>query len=167
MKRICVFILVVLLCLSAAAFAEESRSVEIIKINGISVVVLVPEETMRRARGVAEEYKADFVLPGFLTLIEEEAFLGIDASTVEVSENVVAIEARAFADCEFLYDITIPASVLKIDDTAFEGCELVTVHGTKGSEAERVAKLYGFVFLDDLTNERMPTAPVLPEVDLD
>ena len=167
MKRTCTILLALLVCLSAIALAEESKSVEIVRINGISVVVLIPEETTRRARSVAEELKADITLPQSLTLIEEEAFLGIDASVVEVSENVVAIGARAFADCEYLMEITIPASVLRIDDTAFAGCELVTVHGEKGSEAERIAKLYGFTFLDDIANQRIPAAPVLPEVDLD
>ena len=39
-------------------------------------------------------------------------FEGIAAENVEVTENVVAIEARAFADCLTLRQITIPAQEL-------------------------------------------------------
>lgn len=56
---------------------------------------------MTKARESAgEDLKADFELPRLLTLIEEEAFAGISTETVEVSENVTAIEARAFAVLE-------------------------------------------------------------------
>jgi hypothetical protein len=95
-----------------------------------------------------DEKQAGFVLPQFLTLIGESAFEGISAEIVEVTGNVAAIEARAFADCKSLREITIPASVKEIDDHAFDGCEGVTVYGTKGTEAERIANLCGFTFID-------------------
>lgn len=88
------------------------------------------------------------VLPAFLTLIEESAFEGIDAQRVYISENVVSIEKRAFADCKDLREIFIPATVQSIDDTALAGCVNVTVYGTAGSEAQRFAIAAGFDFVD-------------------
>ena len=173
MKKLCILLAAaLLLCLCASAWAEEGMRVEVIKMDGVSVVVLTPETTMLRARSIAmnatDEKQADFVLPAFLTLIEESAFEGVAAASVEVSENVAAIEARAFADCKNLREITIPASVKEIDDHAFDGCEGVTVYGTKGTEAERIANLCGFTFVDSgaqpvpAEEQRIPSAPVLP-----
>ena len=165
--------LVMLLC--CTAWAESGVNVDVIRVDGVSVVVLTPETTLLRARGIADENpRADFLLPELLTLIGESAFEGMAAESVEVTENVAAIEARAFADCKSLREITIPATVVRIDDTAFDGCENVTVYGEKGTEAERIAALYGFAFVDTSaepeqpapTGSRMPSAPVLPPVPL-
>ena len=148
MKRFLILLSVmVFLCVSAVALAEGRVNVEVMKVDGVSVVVLTPEK------------EADFVLPAFLTLIEESAFEGIAAQSVEVTGNVTAIEARAFADCKSLKEITIPKTVLKIDDHAFDGCENVTVYGTKGTEAERIAALYGFSFIDPTAEPEQPAPP--------
>ena len=87
-------------------------------------------------------------LPAFLTRIGEEAFAGTGAVIVEVPENVNAIEARAFADCENLRLIIIPKNVRHVDDTALENCENVTVYGATGSAAQRFARMNGFTFVD-------------------
>ena len=175
MKRIfTLLITALLLCLCASGWAEGGENIEVIKMDGVSVVVLTPETTMLRARSIAlnargaDGSQADFVLPEFLTLIGESAFEGIAAESVEVSENVAAIEARAFADCKRLREIVIPASVKEIDDTAFDGCEGVTVYGRSGTEAERIANLCGFALVDPDAQpeppeeQRIPSAPVLP-----
>ena len=154
MKKMCMLLAAALLfCLCFTAQAEEGVSVEVIKMDGISVVVLIPEDNARRARSAAEE--AGFILPGALTIIEESAFEGVIAETVEISENVVSIEARAFADCKNLREITIPATVLTIDETALAGCKNVTVYGAKDSAAEKFVQAVnaadpeaGFVFVD-------------------
>lgn len=167
MKRLLILLsIMVFLCISSVAYAEGGVNVEVIKVDGVSVVVLTPETTMLRARSAAmnalaaaPEKESDYVLPAFLTLIEESAFEGIAAQSVEVTENVAAIEARAFADCKSLKEITIPDTVLKIDDHAFDGCEGVTVYGTKGSEAERIAKLCGFTFVDPNAEPEQPVPP--------
>lgn len=178
MRKICVFIAVALLLISAMAFAEDGVNVEVIRVDGVSVVVLTPEaglqsESLRRL--MSAELKADFVLPELLTVIGDNAFEGIAAENVEVTENVAAIGARAFADCASLTAITIPATVAKIDDSAFDGCAGVTVYGAEGSEAERIAALYGFDFIDpnaepeapDISAESfLPAAVVLPPAPL-
>ena len=43
-----------------------------------------------------------FKLPARLTVIEEEAFKGIDAEKVIIPAGVISIGANAFADCENL-----------------------------------------------------------------
>ena len=144
-----------LICLCLPAWAEGGVNVEVIRMDGVSVVVLTAEETM---------LKVDFVLPAALTLIGDGAFEGIAARCVEVSENVAAIEAHAFANCKHLREIYIPATVLKVDDRALEGCENVTVYGVKGSEAERFAKAAGFVFVDPGEQTEPPHKTPAPPV---
>ncbi len=175
MKRLLAFV-VVFLCLTAVVTAEGGVNIEVIRVDGVSVVLLTPESTMLRARSVAEDKAEDkaldeaedeiksMILPEFLTLIEESAFEGIAAGNVEVTENVVAIEARAFADCKNLRGIYIPASVLQIDDHAFDGCENVTVVGEKGTEAERIAALYNFTFISDMGQANEDIVLELPPV---
>lgn len=85
------------------------------------------------------------------------------AETVEISGHVTAIEARAFADCKSLRKITIPATVLKIDDHAFDGCTGVIVYGEKNTEAERIAKLYDFDFVDASAGQEQPATPAVQE----
>ena len=164
MKRICILLAAVLLIsLGASAWADGGVNVEVIKVDGVSVVVFTPEETMRKARGMAMNEQAGFVLPEFLTLIGESAFEGIAAEKVEVTGHVAAIEARAFADCKSLREIILPATVVKIDDHAFDGCEGVTVYGKKGTEAERIAALYSFAFIDPSAEPEKPVPPAAPE----
>ena len=156
LKRISILLSAVFLfCLGAAARAEGGVNVEVIRADGVSVVVLMPEETpfpegtvVLRGAPKRSVSKESFTLPALLTMIDESAFEGIAARRVEVSENVVSIGRRAFADCKGLREIRIPATVRKVDDLALEGCENVTVFGTAGSEAERFAKAAGFDFID-------------------
>lgn len=158
MKRISILlILALLLCLAPAAQAEDSVQVEVMIADGMSVVMLIPEELQLQANAVfqsaAPNGSESLALPASLTLIEESAFEGIAAQRVEISENVVSIEKRAFADSKSLREIVIPATVLKVDDLALEGCENVTVYGAAGSEAERFAAAAGFDFVDSNAGE--------------
>ena len=162
MKRVFAILLALALTLCGAALAEE----EIVRVDGVSVIVLTPEEPVF-SKGVAA---SDFVLPRMLTVIDAEAFVGISATQIEVSENVVSIGRNAFADCENLRAITIPATVLSIDDTALSGCENVIVYGKRDSEAERFAAAAGVVFIDqspdpiDLPSGKEQPPVVLPFV---
>ena len=159
MKRLSVLLLALLLC--AVACAEGGLNVEVIKIDGVSVVVLTPEETVQFAcmMFMADAQTAVLALPQSLTIIGEEAFAGIAAERVDVTENVVSIERRAFADCMGLREITIPATVFSIDDHALDGCGDVTVYGAQGSEAERFAHATGFAFVDPDAEPVTPAEP--------
>lgn len=68
----------------------------------------------------------DFVMPDFLTDIEEEAFAGCAFTFVKLSENTAHVGPRAFADCPNLKYIYIPAETT-VDSTAFENVEGLTV----------------------------------------
>ena len=162
LKQGLIFIAIFLFLFTAPlALAEDgvNAEVEVIRMDGVSVVVLTPASTMERARGLLEGAPNEaFSFPEQLTIIEEEAFAGIAAERVDISANVVRIEARAFADCPALREIHIPATVLEIDSQALAGCENVIVYGESGSAAERFADAAGFAFADTGT-EPAPTHP--------
>jgi hypothetical protein len=113
----------------------------------------------------AGDVQSSFALPAALTTIDEEAFAGIDAERVEVTENVVSIASRAFADCGNLREIKIPSTVLFVDDHALDGYTNVTVYGTKGTEAERFANAAGFTFVDPDMEPQTQGYPVVSKSD--
>jgi len=139
MKKLCfLLILALLLSLGASAFAEGG--VEIIVMDGIPVVMeSFGFEMSDSAAFGAAAGGAGFALPAELVEIGDGAFEGIPAERVEITANVTAIGARAFADCEKLTELVIPATVEHIDDTALAGSENVTVYGETGSAAQTFA----------------------------
>ena len=162
MKKLCVLlVLALLLSLSASAFADNS--VEILYMDGTPVAVESPALTA----GETNAFNAPGVgltLPAALVAIEEEAFAGIDAGRVEITENVVSIGPRAFADCKNLTELVIPATVQIIDDTALEGSENVTIYGEADSEAQRFADANNLPFVP--SNEVTPIIIAQPPVTL-
>ena len=150
MKKLCfLLILALLLGLGASSFADNG--LEIIVMDGIPVVVESFDSSMSDTESVAAASvdaadAAGFKLPAGLVTIGDGAFEGISAKRVEITENVVSIGARAFADCQHLRELVIPATVESIDDTALEGCKNVTIYGEKNSEAERFASDNGIMF---------------------
>ena len=76
-----------------------------------------------------------FNTPDDLEIIEAEAFRGIDAEVVRITDNVLAIRDRAFADSS-LRQIIIPAGVTEIADNAFDGCGEFIVFCFEGSYAK-------------------------------
>lgn len=184
MRKMCIVLALALLLSvsSSAAWAQEDAWVEVIRIDGASVVVLDPETMMLRevdslSLGTAGETTPGLALPKALTEIGERAFEAIAAEKVEVSENVETIGPYAFANCMNLREITIPDSVQHIDDTAFVGCADVRVYGNPDTEAARIAALYSFELVsaadaepeapaEALSAKLIPTAPVLPAVPL-
>lgn len=177
MKKVCILLaLALLLGLSSSAWAEEDVWVEVIRIDGASVVVLDPETMMLRevdslSLGTAGETTPGLALPKALTEIGERAFEAIAAEKVEVSENVETIGPYAFAHCMNLREITIPASVTEIAETAFDGCKDITIIGS-GDAAQAIAEYYNFTFVDlEKPQEApgplmIPAPPVLPAVSL-
>ena len=87
-------------------------------------------------------------LPSGLVEIDEEAFAGSAAVVVVIPQGCEEIGARAFADCANLTDIYIPASVLTISRTAFNGCPAdLVIHGASGSVAQSFANARGYTFV--------------------
>ena len=66
-------------------------------------------------------------LPAQLTTIEEEAFAELPCEGVIIPDGCTTIGQRAFADCDHLIYIRIPASVTDIAEDAFDGCEWVRI----------------------------------------
>ena len=162
MKKLCVLlVLALLLSLSASAFADNS--VEILYMDGTPVAVESPALTAGETNAFHAP-GAGITLPAALVAIEEEAFAGIDAGRVEITENVVSIGPRAFADCKNLTELVIPATVQIIDDTALEGSENVTIYGEADSEAQRFADANNLPFVP--SNEVTPIIIAQPPVTL-
>ena len=66
-------------------------------------------------------------LPTGTQAIEEEAFAGGPFEAVIIPDGCVSIGSRAFAGCENLLYVKIPASVTDIAPDAFDGCPNVIV----------------------------------------
>ena len=161
MKKLCfVLILALLLSLGASAFADNS--VEIFYMDGTPVAVESPALTAGETNAFNAP-GAGITLPAALVAIEEEAFAGIDAARVEITENVISIGPRTFADCKNLTELVIPATVQRIDDTALEGSAGVTVYGEAGSEAERFANANDLPF-NPANNDTPVYQPAQPPV---
>ena len=162
MKKLCVLlVLALLLSLGASAFADNS--VEILYMDGTPVAVESPALTAGETNAFNAP-GAGLTLPAALVAIEEEAFEGIDAARVEITENVISIGPRAFADCKNLTELVIPATVQTIDDTALEGSTNVTIYGEADSEAQRFADANSIPFVP--SNEVTPIIIAQPPVTL-
>ena len=91
--------------------------------------------------------EADLVTSRALKTIEEEAFEGIAAVNVHISDNVETLGSRAFANCPNLRSIYIPESVKKIESDLLEGCGNITVYG-KSAIARSFAETNGFAYVE-------------------
>ena len=80
-----------------------------------------------------------FTTPAALETIGEEAFCGIAAQVIRVSDQVTTIGDRAFAD-SLVRQIYIPSSVTSMSGSAFDGCENVTIFSTEDSEGYSYAQ---------------------------
>ena len=73
-----------------------------------------------------------FTVPAAMTVIEENAFEGIGATAIIVPKSCTEIKAEAFKNCLKLRKIRLPKDC-EIDDTAFDGCNLVIYAPTGGT----------------------------------
>ena len=88
-----------------------------------------------------------FVLPSSLTDVNENAFAGLPAESVDVGEGVRFIGAYAFRDSG-LRTLVVRGAETKLDDTALEGCDGVAVYAPAGSAAEHFALANGIPFFE-------------------
>ena len=86
-------------------------------------------------------YLKDVTVPGSVYAIADSAFEGCELDSAVVSEGVLSIGANAFAGCK---SISLPASLIFIDDTALNGGQ-ITFAGTqeqwKALAGENLSKL--------------------------
>ena len=98
--------------------------------------------TIRVVDGTPQAGTPTFVLPAALREIGEQAFEGISAEVVKVSDTVESIGNRAFAYSS-IGQVILPASLVSIADDAFEGCSML-VFAPEGSYAWNWAVNHGF-----------------------
>ena len=79
---------------------------------------------------------ATFILPASTKTVGESAFEGLPMTIAEIPSGCTSIGANAFKDCANLTQIRIPASVMSINTTAFDGCVGVFIYGTINSAAQ-------------------------------
>lgn len=100
-------------------------------------------------------------IPSSVTFIGDLAFNGCTSlSEINIPDSVTEIGWWAFKGCTSLVKVTIPDSVVSIGDDAFDASCPLTIYGYYGTEAERYAARYGFVF-------RMIAPATSDEVSLD
>ena len=58
------------------------------------------------------------------------------------------VASYAFEGCESLEKIVIYNNCVEIDDTAFDGCDKLTIYGIKGSYAEQYATEHNIPFTE-------------------
>ncbi len=76
-------------------------------------------------------------LPAGLTTVTANAFRGLPARAVYLSEGITKLGSHAFADCSYLTRVYVPASLREIAEDAFSGCsESLTLVGPANSPAK-------------------------------
>ena len=78
-------------------------------------------------------------LSSTLTTIQTEAFSGVGARKIIIPTSVVAIESRAFAECENLEELYFEGSPYNIADDILSGCRSVKIYLVKESTSEKWA----------------------------
>ena len=66
------------------------------------------------------------IIPASVTSIGKNAFSYCDFSSITIPNSVITIEEDAFRNCENLTSICIPNSVITIEEHAFRNCENLT-----------------------------------------
>ena len=91
---------------------------------------------------VNEDFKTkNYMVKDGTKIVAEWGMAGsTELETLTIPDSVVAINEQAFNQCEKLKTITIPDSVKSIGKDAFIFCGDVTIKGYKGSYAEQYAK---------------------------
>ncbi len=82
-------------------------------------------------------------LPADVTAVEASAFEGTRAERINVNAGCASIGARAFAECDSLLLLSLPASVTQIADDAVDGCDnLQFIIAPEGSYARAWAEAH-------------------------
>lgn len=113
--------------------------------------VALPDSIVRMEKDVFSSWgEEDIHVPEKLRVIQEAAFSGLPVTSLQIPDSVEVIQCFAFNGCGNLKDIYIPETVKLIEENVFYECdpEILTIHGKRGSEAERYALRSGIQFLE-------------------
>ncbi len=80
--------------------------------------------------------KNELLLPSALTVISEDAFMGLPAQVIIVPEATVSIDSGAFASCSNLQSLILLCDQVSLADDALVNCSDVTVFCCKDSDGE-------------------------------
>ena len=85
------------------------------------------------------------VIPAAVTVIAEEAYVGVGAEVIICPEGCTTIESLAFSGCMNLRTVVISATTTSIADNAFSGSDSdLTIQTPSGSYAETYATNHGY-----------------------
>ena len=81
-----------------------------------------------------------------VTRIGEDAFRGINLTSVVLSDGITSVESSAFSSCSSLTSVTIPASVVNIGERAFMDCNSLT--SVTFGEDSQLTNIGNLAFMD-------------------
>lgn len=101
------------------------------------------------------------ILPDGITGIGEDAFSNCHwiQGCLHLPEGLTQIGGGAFQGCTGITDVFVPDGLLNIPDTAFAGIPGLTIHGYRGSEAERYAEKTGLIF-EEIEGDYQSSCPL-------
>ena len=82
--------------------------------------------TLDHASGISEngELNLDKIDGYTISAVADEAYKGsTDLKSVTLSNNIVSLGRKCFADCDNLVSLFIPSTIQYIADDAFDGCD--------------------------------------------
>ena len=82
--------------------------------------------TLNHASGISEngELNLDKMDGYTITAVADEAYKGsTELKSVTLSNNIVSLGRKCFADCDNLISLFIPSTIQYIADDAFDGCD--------------------------------------------
>lgn len=116
----------------------DSKRQQIVAVGlGTADITITLNNGMRESITVSVQRRLE--LPDSVTAVEAEAFMGTSFTHIHLPDGLLRIGERAFADCDKLDTVYIPASVTDIAANAFTGSPGVTICCKPGSAAERFA----------------------------
>ena len=125
----------VLLCCLTACYMPSTDVEYALSEDGTCAMVVGVGDGVTGRVVIADTYEGKYV-----TEIAEGAFAGSRVETVYLTPNIRRIGQRAFADCEALTYLNVPAYVTEIGEAAFENCEKL---GSVGLEKNSQLKSIG------------------------
>ncbi len=139
---------------------DEAQAVEAVKQDhyGNNVIILTDEG--RTLYHVPQKFAGPIVIPAFVRKIRAGFFSGAFNKRIMITEIIIEdglteIPESAFASCEQLTKITIPASVIKIGSNAFSGCS--SLKEVSFSEGLQVLENTAFRHCTELATLRLPS----------
>lgn len=110
--------------------------------SGIAIITVIPKDNryMQEQIAIVCGDTNAIATPSDLICIDDEAFRNSDARYVVLNNGIEKIGDFAFADCDSLYGIVIPASVTEISENAFAGSNMVVIITTENSYACQYAE---------------------------